>query len=167
MQRVYLGLGSNIGDRAGLMCRALDLLARLTDTRIAAVSHAYETEPWGDVNQPSFLNMAAEIETALAPLELLNAVKAIEAEVGRTPTSRWGPREIDIDLILWDGRVIDQERLKLPHPEFRARAFVLVPLAEIASGLVDPVSRRTIEELAADPAASGKVNRCGPIWPAP
>jgi 2-amino-4-hydroxy-6-hydroxymethyldihydropteridine diphosphokinase len=109
------------------------------------------------------LNLAAEIETAFDPLELLNAAKAIERGLGRTPTVRWGPREIDIDLVLWGSRIVETESLVLPHKEFRTRAFVLVPLAEIAPDAVDPVTGLSVRELAGRPEAQGDVTKLGPF----
>jgi 2-amino-4-hydroxy-6-hydroxymethyldihydropteridine diphosphokinase len=157
--RVQLSLGSNIGDRVGKLRAALEALDALEGVCVTRVSHSYETEPVGNTDQPAFLNLAAEIETALEPLELLNAVKEIERRLARTPSSRWGPRTIDIDVILWGNRVMDTERLTLPHKEFRKRAFVLAPLAEIASDAVDPVTGCTVRELASRPEAVGRVTR--------
>jgi len=141
-------MGSNLGDRAEHLRRALEAVAALPGTRLVAQSTVHETEPWGVTDQPSFLNMAAEIETALGPLELLNAVKTLESSLGRTPGPHWGPRAIDIDLVLWQDRVMETEALVLPHPRFRERAFVLLPLREIAPDAVDPVTGRTVAELA-------------------
>ena len=146
---MLLSLGSNLGDRADCLRRALEALAALPDTRLAAQSGVHETAPWGVADQPSFLNLAAEIETDLAPLELLNAVKTLEVRLGRTPGPQWGPRVIDIDLVLWEDRVMETGALTLPHPRFRERAFVLLPLREIAPDAVDPVTGRTVAELAA------------------
>lgn len=146
---VYLSLGSNLGDRAEHLRRALEAVAALPDTRLVAQSSLHETAPWGVTDQPSFLNLAAEIGTALGPLELLNAVKAIELRLGRTQGPQWGPRVIDIDLVLWQDKVMETDALTLPHPRFRDRAFVLLPLREIAPDAVDPVTGRTVAELAA------------------
>jgi len=126
---------------------------------VAATSSVYETDPIGEEEQPAFVNMAAEIETVLEPLELLKAVKAIERELGRTPGPRWGPRPIDIDIVLWGQRTVTGERLTVPHEAFRERAFVLTPLAEIAPEAVDPVTGITVTELARRPNAKGTVRR--------
>ncbi len=147
--RVLLSLGSNLGDRADHLRRAVEAVAALPDTCLVAQSSVHETAPWGVADQPSFLNLAAEIETAFGPLELLNAVKALEIRLGRTPGSQWGPRVIDIDLVLWQDTVMKTGALTLPHPRFRERAFVLLPLREIAPDAVDPVTGRTVAELAA------------------
>lgn len=152
---VQLSLGSNLGDRAASLQAALRAIAAVAGVELRAWSHCYETEPIGFTEQPAFLNMAVEIETALAPLELLNAVKTIEATIGRQKTARWGPREIDIDIILWGDTQYASERLTLPHREFRQRAFVLAPMAEIAPEAVDPVTGETIAALAKRPEVQG------------
>lgn len=160
---VRLSLGSNVGDRAGNLGSAIAGLRETLGVRVDKVSRCYQTEPLGITDQPAFLNLAVEIETALEPLELLNAVKDIEARLGRTPTPRWGPRAIDIDIILWGSLAMETERLTIPHPEFRKRAFVLAPLAEIASDAVDPVSGLTVAELASRPEAKGRVVDIGAL----
>jgi 3-methyl-2-oxobutanoate hydroxymethyltransferase len=142
--RVQLSLGSNLGDASAHLCAGIQRLDATENIRVCAVSHSYETEPVGVEKQPPFLNMAVEIETALLPLQLLETVKAIESEVGRTETFRWGPRILDIDLILWEQRVLQEEQLTLPHAEFRTRAFVLTPMAEIRPCAVDPVTGKTV-----------------------
>jgi 2-amino-4-hydroxy-6-hydroxymethyldihydropteridine diphosphokinase len=118
-----------------------------------------ETEPVGPPGQPPYLNLAAEIETDLDPLELLKAAKDIEARLGREAGVRWGPRPIDIDIVLWGDRIVDLPELAIPHREFRNRAFVLVPLAQIAPDAVDPVTGRRIEELARAANLQGQVLR--------
>lgn len=156
-ERVHLSLGSNVGDRLGYLRRAIALLQALDGVHVMQTSHLYETEPVGYVDQPAFVNMAVEIETTFEPLELLEAVKGVECRLGRTLTARWGPREIDIDIILWGPRTVETELLTLPHKEFRNRAFVLAPLAEIAPDAVDPVSGFTAAELAKMPEGRGAV----------
>jgi len=162
-ERVHLSLGSNAGDRVANLRAALQALAGMERIRVGKVSSAYETAPVGYTDQPAFLNLAAEIETAFEPLELLNAAKDIERGLGRTPTVRWGPREIDIDLILWGSRTVETESLVLPHKEFRRRAFVLIPLAEIAPDALDPVTGLSVRELVGRPEAQGQVTRLGPF----
>ena len=161
--RVQLSLGSNVGDRWGNLRSAVRELERLLEVRFRQLSNCYETEPVGNEAQPAFLNVAAEIETDLDPLELLNAVKDIERRLGRTPSPRWGPRAIDIDIILWESKVLETGRLTLPHKEFRTRAFVLGPLVEIAPDAVDPVTGLTVAELASRPEVQGRVERLGAL----
>lgn len=156
---VYLSLGGNLGDRAGYLTAAIDALNALSGVRVVRVSGMYETAPVGPIDQPSFLNLAAEIETVLEPLELLNAVKEIERLLGRRPRQRWGPREIDIDIILWEDRVVETAELIVPHREFRQRAFVLRPLEELAPEAVDPVTGLTVQALAERPEAQGALVR--------
>lgn len=161
--RVQLGLGSNLGDREAMLKSALSALDAIEKTRVMRVSTCYETEPLGPQGQPAYLNLAAEVETALEPLELLREAKAIERGLGRQQRERWGPREIDIDIILWGSRMEDTEELTLPHKEFRNRAFVLAPLADIAAEAVDPVTGSTVGELAARMNAGEQVRRFGEV----
>lgn len=134
-RRAWLGLGGNVGDVRHTLETALDRLDRLPGMSVRSVSGLYETPPWGDTDQASFLNAAAEIETTLEPLALLDAVKGLETALKRVPTRRWGPRTVDIDLIAMEGVEITTGRLVLPHPRAQERAFVLVPLADIAPRL--------------------------------
>lgn len=143
--RVYLALGSNLGDRRGHLAAALQRLREFM--QIEQVSSIYETEPVGYSNQPLFLNMVCSGSTDVAALELLKRVKEIEVALGRRATFRNGPRAIDIDIVLYDDCVIDEEVLSIPHPRMAERAFVLAPLAEIAPEVVDPVSGERVEEL--------------------
>lgn len=163
--QVLLSLGSNLGDRRANLSAALKALAGLDGVGLGSQSHCYETEAWGESGQSDFLNLAVEIETALEPLELLNAVKGIEAALGREAAPRWGPRVIDVDIILWGGTVLDTEELTVPHRGFRNRAFVLAPLSEIAPDAVDPVTGMTVEALAARPEATGRVRRAKRLDP--
>lgn len=134
----YLGLGSNVNDRPGMIARATVCLASRGDIVIRKLSRFYLTRPWGEQDQEDFVNAAAEVETHLSPLGLLEAAKAVERGLGRRPTYKWGPREIDIDILFYGAEVVKREDLRIPHPRLRERAFVLVPLAEIAPDLVDP-----------------------------
>ena len=149
MYRVFLGLGSNLGDRAAYLQRAVGELRRLPGTSLVWVSPVYESDPYGRTDQPKFLNAALELGTPLAPRALLDAVKDAEAAVGRTPGERWGPREIDIDILLYDGLVEDDGTVKVPHPGLPQRRFVLIPLRDIAEDVVHPVSGLTVAEMAA------------------
>ncbi len=145
MTRVYLGLGSNLGDRYGRLIDALDRLQACV--ALEAISSIYETEPWGYTDQPRFLNAVCGGETDLTPQELLGAVKAIEAEMGREPTFRYGPRAIDIDILLYDETIVEQENVSIPHAQLHERDFVLAPLNEIAPRAVHPRLEKTIEAL--------------------
>lgn len=156
IHRVLLSLGSNLGDRKVNLDQAIWRLER-TGAKLLRISAVYETAPVGVEDQPSFLNLAAEIETGLSPLELLTATQAIERGLGRTPTFRWGPRVIDIDIILWEMEIINYPRLQVPHPRFRERAFVLKPLAEIAPDAVDPETGHTVAQLAGIAAGQAEV----------
>lgn len=135
MARAYVGLGANLGDREATIRRALGALAAAPGVELAAVSQLRETEPVGYVDQPLFLNGAAALETTLEPRELLELLLRIERELGRTRTGpRYGPRTIDLDLLLYDGIRLREPGLTIPHPNVHERAFVLEPLAEL-----DPV----------------------------
>jgi dihydropteroate synthase len=134
--RFALALGGNVGDKAGSLRRALRAIANEPGVELTAASRLYRTAPWGKTDQDWFVNACALGRTTLAPQALLDRVKKLEVELGREPTERWGPRVIDIDLIAYDDVTLKTERLTLPHPELFNRAFVLVPLAEIASDLV-------------------------------
>ncbi len=147
IQRVYLGLGSNLGDRHGRLIEALDRLQAYVS--IEAISSIYETEPWGYADQPHFLNAVCSGETGLAPEELLARVKTIETELGREPAFRYGPRAIDIDLLLYDDVIVEQDQIQVPHPHLHERDFVLAPLNEIAPDAVHPGLRKTIGEISA------------------
>jgi 2-amino-4-hydroxy-6-hydroxymethyldihydropteridine diphosphokinase len=134
--RVGFGLGSNIGDKPAHIRKALDLLESREIAKLTAISRIYRTPPWGDVDQGDFANACAIGQTRLSPYELLAAVKKIEADMGRAPTRRWGPRLIDVDILFLGDHTLDDPELTLPHKELFGRAFVLLPLAEIAPDLV-------------------------------
>jgi len=162
----YLGLGSNVGERAGNIALALDLLGR-HGVSVEAVSSLYETEPVGEIlDQPDFLNAAARISTSLEPLELLDACKGVEAELGRgLDGPRHGPRPIDVDLLLLGDVEMEHERLRLPHAEVSSRLFVLAPLLELDPGLALPSGERLVAF--ADALRDGpRVERSGAVpWP--
>lgn len=146
-----VGLGSNVGDRAARIRAALEALSALPATSIAAVSTLHETEPVGPVAQGLFLNAAACLQTRLPPRELLAHLNRVELDNGRDRQSgqRWGPRTLDLDLLLYGDRVIDEPGLTVPHPRMHERAFVLDPLAEIVPEMVVPTLGKTVRELRA------------------
>ena len=143
--RVFLGIGSNLDDRKENLQKAIAGLQR--NLQINQISKIYETQPWGFADQPAFLNQVLSAETEFAPFELLTEIKAIEKEVGRTPTFRYGPRLIDIDILFFDDLILNEENLTIPHPMLAERAFVLVPLDEIAPQFIHPLLQQTIHEL--------------------
>lgn len=134
--RAYLGIGSNIGDMAAMLDRAVAGLGATPGIQVVARSADYRTPPWGKTDQPWFLNGAVAVDTDLDPHGLLDACLAVEHALGRVREERWGPRVIDIDVLAYEGAAVDDDRLVLPHRHVRERAFVLVPLAEIAPDLV-------------------------------
>lgn len=146
-RRVFLSLGSNLGDRAAHLDCARAGLERAA-IHIIRASSVHETEPWGVADQAKFLNQCLACESDLAPADLLRTVKAIERQCGREPGTRWGPRVIDIDLLLIEGVTVADEALRLPHRHLTDREFVLAPLAEIAPDLPLPTGRTVGEQLA-------------------
>ncbi len=133
---VGFGLGSNIGDKPGNIRTALGLLCERQIARLDAISNIYRTPPWGVLDQEDFANACAVGVTELAPYELLAAVKKIEADMGREPTRRWGPRLIDVDILFLGDRYVEDPELTIPHKDLFSRGFVLAPLAEIIPGLI-------------------------------
>ena len=132
MAEAALGLGTNLGDREAALARAVALLEQMPDIEVTAISGLYASAPWGVEDQPDFLNLCLLIETDLGPMQLLHACKAVEAALGREARERWGPREMDVDVLLMPGIELDTETLAIPHPRMAERRFVLEPLAEIA-----------------------------------
>jgi 2-amino-4-hydroxy-6-hydroxymethyldihydropteridine diphosphokinase len=153
---VYLGLGSNLGDRRRNLEAALEALRAHPQIAVSAVSSFLETDPvGGPPGQGKFLNAAAGIETDLAPEALLEELKRVERTLGRKPGPRWGPREIDLDILLYSDTILETGTLVIPHPRMRERRFVLEPLAEIAPDARDPATGRTVRELLASLKDSG------------
>jgi 2-amino-4-hydroxy-6-hydroxymethyldihydropteridine diphosphokinase len=149
MARAFVGVGANLGDRERTIRRALELLDDRADVEVVAVSALRETEPVGYVDQPRFLNGAAELRTGLEPRALLEVLLGVELELGRTRDGpRFGPRTIDLDLLVYDDVVLDEPGLTLPHPRVHERRFALEPLAELAPGLELP-GRGRVERLLA------------------
>jgi len=146
MSVAYIGIGSNLGDREFNCKQAIGLL-RQKGITVSKESSLYETKPWGVTDQPLFLNMAIEIETDLKPFELLRTLKDIENEMGREETFLWGPRIIDLDILLYDNNIVDEKDLRIPHPHMQDREFVLRPLCEIAGDVPHPLLLLSIEEL--------------------
>lgn len=151
--RIYLALGTNLGDRAANLWAARDGLA--PKVRVTAASPVYETAPWGYPDQPAFLNQTLEAATDLEPGELLTYVKELEVRLGRTPSFRYGPRVIDIDVLFYDEQAVQTPALEIPHPRLAERAFVLAPLADLAPELRHPVTGRTVAEMLAGLDRSG------------
>lgn len=166
MERVYLGLGSNLAEPLAQLREALAALAALPRSALVAVSSFYASDPLGPADQPRYVNAVAALDTALAPLELLDALQAIELQQGRVrKAERWGPRTLDLDILLFGERQLDEPRLRVPHYHLHARPFVLYPLAEIApnlhladgrtlSGLLAACPFEGLERLAHEPLGS-------------
>jgi len=160
--RVYLGLGSNLGQREENLRRAIRLLG--CHMHLVRASSLYETAPWGYTDQPDFLNCVLEAETTLTPVELLALGQQVEREVGRQPTFRYGPRLVDVDVLLYGDQVVQEisPDLQIPHPRLAERAFVLAPLAELAPELPHPTLGVTIAALLANVAGKEGVKVWGP-----
>lgn len=158
MSVVYLSLGSNLGDRMDRLSFGFSRLRRLTSDGNLRVSSIYETEPWGGVVQPLFLNCAVELTTDCDPVELLDAIKEIEHQAGRRSEEiRWSERELDIDILLFGDRVVKTERLTIPHPHLLNRRFVLTTLTELASDLTIPDINKTVRQALDDCSDRGTV----------
>jgi 2-amino-4-hydroxy-6-hydroxymethyldihydropteridine diphosphokinase len=154
MSTVYLSLGSNLGDRLKYIHKAINLIRKLPYTKVQKTSRIYETEPREVKNQPWFLNCILRIETTLPPRRLLEELKNIESKLGRKG-KMGSPREIDVDIVLYDKLRVEEEDLKIPHKKMHERAFVLVPLVEVAPEVVHPVYGKTASELLHE--AKGKI----------
>jgi 2-amino-4-hydroxy-6-hydroxymethyldihydropteridine diphosphokinase len=142
---IYIALGTNLGDRLANLHTAIEAMP--PKVKVLAESHVYETPPWGYEDQPAFLNMVLKAETSLEPEALLKYLKQIEVELGREKTVRWGPRLIDLDILFYDDLVVDTPPLVIPHPRLHERAFVLVPLADVAIDYAHPVLGERVRDL--------------------
>ena len=147
MVQSYLGLGSNIGDRKQQLLKAIDLIGNIKGIKVTKQSSIYETAPIGYTDQPNFLNLCLEIETELSPQQLLKHCLDIEQQLHRVREIRWGPRTLDIDILLYSDNIIETDNLSIPHPRMQERAFVLIPLNDIASDKKDPRLNQKIHDL--------------------
>jgi 2-amino-4-hydroxy-6-hydroxymethyldihydropteridine diphosphokinase len=150
---VYIALGTNLGDRLVNLRAAIKAMS--PELHVLAESHVYETPPWGYEDQPAFLNMVIKAKTTLEPEPLLTYLKQLEVELGREQNFRWGPRLIDLDILFYDDLTLDSPPLVIPHPRLHERAFVLVPLADIAPDLIHSVLARPVRELLAQVNTKG------------
>ncbi|NWF52525.1 MAG: 2-amino-4-hydroxy-6-hydroxymethyldihydropteridine diphosphokinase [Nitrospirae bacterium] len=146
MSIAYIGIGSNLGNRKNNCLRAIELIKK-NGIIIRKLSSMYKTEPWGIKDQPYFLNMAIEIETELNPIELLKILKNIENKIGRKESFKWGPRIIDLDILLFNNLIFKEDSLEIPHPLMHKRNFVLLPLCEIAPDRIHPLLKKKISDL--------------------
>lgn len=145
--KVYIGLGSNIGDKEANLARALFLIKAIKGAKITRQSSLYLSAPWGKIDQDDFLNQVVEIETNLTPIDLLHELQEIEIKLGRQKQVHWGPRNIDLDILLFGRENINLEELQVPHPYLMQRLFVLIPLAEIDPELIFPDGSKISEVL--------------------
>jgi 2-amino-4-hydroxy-6-hydroxymethyldihydropteridine diphosphokinase len=161
---IYLGLGSNLGDREKNLRRALKELKSLNSVKILKKSSIYETEPVGFKDQNWFLNAVIKIKTQIPPLSLFYLLKGIEKRLGRTKGKRWGSRKIDLDLLLYDGVIMNEDKLILPHPQMHKRRFVLIPLLELDRGAKHPVLNLTFKKLLENIEKSQEVKLFSKEW---
>lgn len=163
-EKVYIGLGSNLGDRFLNIMRSISSLTSHPLIQVKRLSSVYETEPWGEKEQPNFLNAVIELTTSFSPIELLRFLKIIEQYIGHNKTSRWSAREIDLDILFYGNRIIESPELQIPHPLIQNRAFVLVPLNELVPEFIHPVLKKTISELLAALPSKEKKTILKVVW---
>ena len=159
MKPVYLGLGSNVGDPVAQIRKALERIRGTKGIRLLRVSSLYRTEPLGETDQDWFVNAVAEVETSLLPLQLLDRLQEIEERMERNTPYRWGPRSIDLDILFFGNRVVEEPELTIPHPLVEQRRFVLEPLVELAPDGVHPLHGKTFLELLEDLGTAQQVQR--------
>ncbi len=160
---VHIGLGSNLGDREHNLLDAIDALRRIDKARITAVSSLYDTAPVGPA-QPRFLNAVVELECDLTPQALLGILKQIERDLGRQPGGEWGPRKIDLDILLWGDLVVAEPMLQVPHVLLHERRFALEPLAELAPDARHPILEVSVREMLERVATQDVVRHASPEW---
>ena len=165
-RRVYLGLGSNMGDRGEALRDAVRRIGQREETAMLPCSSVYETDPWGDVPQDAYLNTVAEIRTSLQPEKLLQSLLDIERDMGRVREVKYGPRRIDIDILFFGETVLEGTEIIIPHPRIAERNFVLIPLEELRPELLHPVMQSTVAELRALCSDSGGISKTDiRLWP--
>jgi 2-amino-4-hydroxy-6-hydroxymethyldihydropteridine diphosphokinase len=161
MTEVFIGIGSNMGDRLDNLASAASLLAQ--ECEIKQISSVFETGPEGYVAQPDFLNCVVKGETGLTPLELLDELKSIEKIIGRIPSFRNAPRTIDLDILFYGDKVINQQGLEIPPPRLHERAFVLVPMVQITPQFIHPALHKTMQQLLSELAKGQRVEKWGEL----
>ncbi len=157
--QVYLSIGSNLGDKSGVCLSAVNELNSSDKITVIARSSLYETEPEGYKRQPSFVNMAVEIQTAFSPEALLVELKEIEKRLGRKKSFRWGPRIIDIDIIFYGSEIVSSAGLEIPHPRTNERAFVLYPLCELDGNIENPVTGKKVADMIKELSCKGAIRK--------
>lgn len=164
MSKVFVSVGSNLGDREFLIRKAVESMRDLSRTLVVRVSSLYDTDPVGEVDQPAFLNAVVWLETTLQPRELLWQLLLIETRMGRIRSQRWGPRPIDLDLLFYGEDKVDEPDLKIPHPEAHRRAFVLLPLSELDPEFVHPTTGESIRKMIKKVPPNPPVRKGGRFW---
>ena len=153
----YIGIGSNLGDKLGNCRRGIEAIGADARNRLVGHSRFYRTEPVGKKDQEWFINGVVAVETTMSPAELMEFLLSVEKEMGRVRQERWGPRIIDLDILFYGDRILDEEGLQIPHPRLHERRFVLTPLKDMAPGLLHPVFHRTVAQILAGLDAAEKV----------